>query len=47
MALAPDVFWRMSVIEWRAAVAGRFPRARTQPMNRAALVQLMKEFPDG
>lgn len=46
MELAPDVFWRMSVREWRAAVAGRFPRAQAPPMSRNALAQLMKEFPD-
>ena len=47
MAISPEVFWRMSVGEWRAAVRGRrFPRA-PEPMNSAKLAQLMKEFPDG
>lgn len=47
MAIPPETFWRMSVREWRAAVAGRFPRAPAAPMNGVKLAQLMKEFPDG
>jgi hypothetical protein len=37
----------MSIAEWRAALAGRFPRANAEPMTHASLAQLMKEFPDG
>lgn len=47
MAVPPETFWRMSVREWRAAVAGRFPRAQAAAMTRTKLAQLMKEFPDG
>jgi len=47
MGLAPDVFWRMSLVEWRAALAGRFgTQARSAPMTRASLAQLMEQYPD-
>jgi hypothetical protein len=36
----------MSLIEWRAALAGRFPRTPAKPMTRVTLTDLMKQFPD-
>jgi len=47
MGLAPDQFWRMSLSEWRAALAGRFPQPNAQPMTRTSLETLMEQFPDG
>ena len=48
MGLSPDAFWRMSLDEWRAAVAGRFgARASVPPITRAAMTKLMEQFPDG
>lgn len=46
MRLAPEVFWAMSLKEWRASLAGRFPR-RAAPLARADLARMMKDHPDG
>ncbi|HWA91808.1 MAG TPA: phage tail assembly chaperone [Rhizomicrobium sp.] len=46
MRIPPGVFWAMSLVEWRAARDGRFPR-RASPLGRDALDAMMKEFPDG
>jgi uncharacterized phage protein (TIGR02216 family) len=46
MRLPPDVFWRMSLVEWRAALAG-FAGRRTRPLARADLARLMEQYPDG
>lgn len=47
MRLTPDVFWSMSLAEWRAAVNGFARRSsRAQPLARAEFEQLMKQFPD-
>jgi uncharacterized phage protein (TIGR02216 family) len=46
MRLAPDTFWAMSLVEWRAAVEGRYPR-RAAAFGRDTLARMMKEFPDG
>jgi len=46
MRLVPSVFWAMSLVEWRAALAGRMPR-RTAPLARDEFEKLMLEFPDG
>lgn len=50
MGLAPEIFWNMSLIEWRAALAG-FAEARgfvhaTASLGRRELDALMKLFPD-
>jgi hypothetical protein len=52
MGLAPEIFWAMSLTEWRAAVAGyaerRGLRARTgaEALGHAELRRLMSSFPD-
>jgi uncharacterized phage protein (TIGR02216 family) len=47
MRLSPDVFWAMSLGEWRAAVNGFTRRSsRATPLARADLEQLMKMYPD-
>jgi hypothetical protein len=52
MGLAPDVFWAMSLIEWRRAVAGFAERRGSRPppgalaLGRAELRKLMNRFPD-
>jgi uncharacterized phage protein (TIGR02216 family) len=47
MRLAPDVFWAMSLSEWRAAVNGFARRSsRTAPLPRADFEQLMQLYPD-
>ncbi len=45
MRLAPSVFWAMSLVEWRAALAGRMPR-RAVPLARRDFETMMKRFPD-
>ena len=50
MGMTPETFWGMTLIEWRAALAGYAERngvLRTQPMSRAELDVLMRRFPDG
>ena len=48
---APD-FWALTLVEWRAALAG-FAQARgvggaqSQSMRRSELADLMQRFPDG
>lgn len=49
MGLAPEVFWNMTLTEWRAALAGFMERngARAgQPLERKTLDQLMQLYPD-
>jgi uncharacterized phage protein (TIGR02216 family) len=47
MRLTPDVFWAMSLGEWRAAVNGFAHRSqRATPLARADLDQLMRLYPD-
>jgi uncharacterized phage protein (TIGR02216 family) len=46
LRLPPRVFWAMSLVEWRAAVSRLAPRG-TEPLARAELERMMKEFPDG
>jgi uncharacterized phage protein (TIGR02216 family) len=43
MGLAPDVFWRLSLREWRMlmAVAGA-----VEPPGRAAFEQMARQWPD-
>jgi uncharacterized phage protein (TIGR02216 family) len=43
--MPPEQFWRMSVVEWRALVTGRFGHA-VQAMGRVDLAALMRRFPD-
>jgi hypothetical protein len=47
MRIAPDVFWSMSLGEWRAAVNG-FARhtRRAPPLARGEFESLMRMFPD-
>jgi uncharacterized phage protein (TIGR02216 family) len=45
LRLAPQTFWAMSLIEWRAALS-RLPK-RAAPLARSDLEQMMKAFPDG
>lgn len=46
MRLAPADFWALSLVEWRALCAARFPAAAAG-LGRADLTRLMKEHPDG
>jgi uncharacterized phage protein (TIGR02216 family) len=49
MGIAPETFWRMSLMEWRAALAGFMERngARAaQPLERKALDDMMQLYPD-
>lgn len=45
MRLAPRDFWALSLAEWRALCAVRFPKAAA-PMTRADLNQLLSLHPD-
>ncbi|PLX36995.1 MAG: phage tail assembly chaperone [Hyphomicrobiales bacterium] len=51
LSLAPDVFWRMTLAEFNAAVAGYMERNGSKPqgggMTRDRLKELMKRYPDG
>ncbi len=40
--LAPDAFWRLSLVEWRALVD-----APSGALNRAGLEALARAWPDG
>jgi uncharacterized phage protein (TIGR02216 family) len=42
LALAPEAFWRLSLVEWRALT--EVPAAPV--LNRAALDALIARFPD-
>jgi hypothetical protein len=49
MGLAPDVFWAMSLPEWRAVIEGFAMRKGTRrgaPLSRGELVALMTMHPD-
>jgi hypothetical protein len=49
MGLAPDVFWAMSLPEWRAAVEGFATRRGTRrntSLSRGEFEALMQIFPD-
>ena len=46
MRLAPDVFWGMSLPEWRALLDGNLGTA-APGLTRGELDQLMREHPDG
>jgi hypothetical protein len=52
MGLAPEAFWNMTVIEWRAALAG-FAQARglnvtsaRNAIGSSELAELMQLYPD-
>ena len=42
LRLSPDVFWRLSIAEWRAITGDNVE----PPMTQADLNQLMTEYPD-
>jgi uncharacterized phage protein (TIGR02216 family) len=47
MRLPPEVFWAMSLGEWRAAVSGFAHRSsRATPLAHADLDRLMQLYPD-
>ncbi len=47
MRLRAEDFWRLSVPEWRALIAGcPSRRSRTPPLPRAALEKMMERYPD-
>jgi uncharacterized phage protein (TIGR02216 family) len=50
MGLTPQIFWAMSLREWRAAIAG-YQTARgiraAAPLARKDLEALMEQYPDG
>lgn len=43
MRIPPKIFWAMSLVEWRAAIAR--PSANA-PLARAEFEELMREHPD-
>jgi uncharacterized phage protein (TIGR02216 family) len=43
LRLAPDMFWRLSLPEWRALTASA---RRTAPLARAEFEDLMSRHPD-
>lgn len=43
--LNPELFWAMSVLEWRALCAALAPDVL--PPDRCALEALMRRYPDG
>ena len=52
MGMAPETFWAMTLVEWRAAVTG-FAQARglrvvspADAMRRSELLELMQLYPD-
>jgi uncharacterized phage protein (TIGR02216 family) len=46
LRLSPDAFWRMSLVEWRALMDGRFGEA-APTLARNDLQNLMRMYPDG
>jgi uncharacterized phage protein (TIGR02216 family) len=46
LALTPDTFWRLSLVEWRALLDGRFGRP-APALARGDLENLMRMHPDG
>jgi uncharacterized phage protein (TIGR02216 family) len=46
LRLSPEAFWRMTPREFAAALRGLYGEPQT-PMQRAALDELMRKFPDG
>ena len=49
MGLSPAQFWRLSLVEWQAAVEGhalRFGGVREAPFLRAELPALIARYPD-
>ena len=49
MGLAPDLFWRLSLVEWQAVVEGhalRLGGAHEPPLVRAELPALLARYPD-
>lgn len=41
MGIAPEAFWRLSLVEWRALTGGE-----AEALPRAAFDELAKRFPD-
>jgi uncharacterized phage protein (TIGR02216 family) len=46
LRLSPDIFWRMSLVEWRAVMDGRFG-GHAPSLARNDLQNLMRIYPDG
>ena len=50
MGLSPDLFWRLSLVEWRAAVEGHALRVsgggRAAPLRRDEFGALLARYPD-
>ena len=44
LGIAPEVFWRLSLREWRMLVEAP---ASAAPLGRAALERMMEGWPDG
>ena len=41
MGIAPEAFWRLSLVEWRALTGGE-----TEALSRTAFEALAQRFPD-
>jgi uncharacterized phage protein (TIGR02216 family) len=46
LRLSPDAFWRMTLKELEAAIAGRLGPAAIAPLARGDLDAMMQQFPD-
>ena len=52
MGMEPETFWNMTLVEWRAALAGHAmrrgfrARAAGESLSRAEFADLMLRFPD-
>ena len=50
MGLSPQTFWNMTLVEWRAALAGYLERNGMTPrapgLTRSTLTNLMNRYPD-
>jgi uncharacterized phage protein (TIGR02216 family) len=46
MGLAPESFWRLSVVEWRALCEARQGARAMSPLSRNDFAALMQRFPD-
>jgi uncharacterized phage protein (TIGR02216 family) len=43
LRLSPEVFWRLSLPEWRALTT---PQRAAAPLARAELERMMSQYPD-
>jgi uncharacterized phage protein (TIGR02216 family) len=46
MELAPEGFWRLSLVEWQALVEARGAARGPAPLSRAEFAALLARFPD-